>query len=304
MSAPRTSGLRDDVVQPFQIERPGLRGRLVRLGPAIDTVLNLHDYPEPVACLLAEALALAVALSAALKYEGIFTLQATGDGPVKMLLADVTSGGAIRGYAEIDGDLPAAEEIARAPVPRLIGAGHLAFTVDQGQHTERYQGIVELTGTTLGECVHHYFEQSDQFAAAVRLAAGLGTDGSWRAGALMLQRLPDEAATDHGAAREEDWRRSIILMSSVESAEMLDPALAPADLLYRLFHEDGVRIFKSQQLAFACRCSRERAAHILSSLPRAEVAAMTVDGRVFVTCQFCNSTENFSENQITALFET
>lgn len=292
----------DDLIQPFQIEAPGLRGRLVRLGPAVDQVLNLHDYPAPVANLLAEALALSAALAAALKYEGIFTLQAKGDGPVKMLIADMTSDGDLRGYAEIDGGLPKAEEIARSPVPRLIGPGYLSFTVDQGRHTERYQGVVELIGATLSDCVHHYFEQSEQFAAVVKLAAGCGPDGLWRAGALMLQRLPDEDAPGGDDSREEAWRKSVILMSSAGQNELLDPDLAPEALLYRLFHEDGVRVYKTQKLTFACRCSRDRVSRILASLPRGEIDEMTVDGKVTVTCQFCNSTEEFNEDQIDALY--
>lgn len=292
-----------DLVQPFQIEGPGLRGRLVQLGPAIDTILTRHDYPPAVAGLLAEALTLAAALSAALKYDGVFTLQIKGSGPVKMLVADVTSAGALRGYAEVDGDVPSARGTEDKPMRRLVGEGYLAFTVDQGTHTERYQGIVELTGDTLADSVHHYFRQSEQFSAAVRLATGRGGDGAWRAGALMLQRLPDKERIVVREERDEDWRRAVILMNSASDAELLDPGLEPRDLLYRLFHEDGVRVFEPYGLAFGCRCSRERAERILASLPRDEVAELTVDGRVTVTCQFCNTTEAFDEDQIDALFD-
>ena len=294
---------RDDVVQPFQIEGPGLRGRLVRLGAAVDTILKRHDYPPPVAALLAEALALSATLSAALKYDGIFTLQLKGDGPVKMLVVDVTSDGALRGYAEVSGELPGENDIAAAPVPGLVGKGYLAFTVDQGAHTERYQGIVELDGGSLTECIHHYFRQSEQFSAVMQVTAGRNEAGRWRAGALMLQRLPDREAIVSRKERDEAWRRSVILMGSVTAAELLDPAIAPADLLFRLFHEDGVRIYRTQALDFACRCSRRRASRILASLPRAEVADLTVDGQVSVSCQFCNSTENFDEAEIAALYE-
>lgn len=292
-----------DLVQPFQIEGPGLRGRLVRLGSAIDTILTRHDYPPAVASLLAEALTLAAVLSAALKYDGVFTLQIKGSGPVKMLVADVTSAGALRGYAEVEGEVSAPRGDGDAPVRHLVGEGYLAFTVDQGTHTDRYQGIVELTGDTLVDSVHHYFRQSEQFSAAVRLATGRDRDGAWRAGALMLQRLPDKERIVVREERDEEWRRAVILMNSASDAELLDPALEPQELLYRLFHEDGVRVFEPQGLAFGCRCSRERAERILASLPRAEVAELTVDGRVTVTCQFCNTTETFDEEQIDLLFE-
>ncbi len=295
---------RNDIVQPFQIEGPGLRGRLVRLGDAVDTILTRHDYPLPVAALLAEALALAATLSAALKYDGVFTLQLKGDGPVSMLVADVTSAGSIRGYAELSGELPSEAEIAAAPVRSLVGKGYLAFTVDQGEYTERYQGIVELSGDSLTECIDHYFQQSEQFSAVLQVTAGLNEAGKWCAGALMLQRLPDQEAIVAIEERDEAWRRSVILMSSVSASELLNPALAPADLLFRLFHEDGVRIYDQQVLAFGCRCSRERAARILSSLPRQEVEALTVDGKVDITCQFCNDTSSFDEAEIASLFET
>jgi len=293
----------DDIVQPFQIEGPGLRGRLVRLGPAVDTVLKRHDYAPPVAALLAETLALAVALAAALKYEGIFTLQIKGDGPVSMIVADVASDGALRGYAEVRADLPPEPDILAAPVPRLVGTGHLAFTVDQGEHTERYQGIVELAGTSLTDCVHHYFRQSEQFGAAMRLSAGRNSAGLWRAGAMMLQRLPDHEPIIAREERDEAWHRAVILMDSVTGEELLDRELAPADLLFRLFHEDGVRVFNQQKLAFGCRCSRNRAARILGSLPRSEIESLFVDGRITVTCQFCNTTEAFDPDEIAALYD-
>ena len=294
---------RDDIVLPFQIEAPGLRGRLVRLGDAVDTILKRHDYPPPVAALLAEALALSATLSAALKYDGIFTLQLKGDGPVPMLVTDVTTAGAIRGYAEVSGELPDDLAIAAAPVRSLVGKGYLAFTVDQGEHTERYQGIVELTGDSLTECIDHYFRQSEQFSAAMQVTAGQNDAGQWRAGAMMLQRLPDQEAIVALEERDEAWRRSVILMSSVTAAELLDPALAPADLLFRLFHEDGVRVFEQQPISFGCRCSHERAARILASLPRQEVKELIVEGEVTVTCQFCSETQHFDEGEIAGLYD-
>lgn len=290
-------------MQPFQIEEPGLRGRLVRLGPAVDTIVTRHDYPPAVASLLAEALTLSAALSAALKYEGVFTLQIKGSGPVTMLVADVTSAGALRGYVEVAGDVPDWDESLDAPARRLLGEGYLAFTVDQGAHTERYQGIVELTGDTLTDSVHHYFRQSEQFSAAIRLASGRDGEGAWRTGALMLQRLPDQEKIVVREERDESWSRAVILMNSAADEELLDDGLAPEALLYRLFHEDGVRVFEPKGLAFGCRCSRERAERIIASLPRGEVAELTIDGKVTVTCQFCNTTETFDEDQIEALFE-
>lgn len=289
---------RDDQVQPFKIEGQAVRGRLVRLGPLVDAVLGRHQYPQAVAGLLAELLALAAALAGMLKYEGIFTLQTKGDGPIRMMVADVTSVGDVRGYAQFDTEKLAAIGGAGLSVPRLLGAGYLAFTVDQGSHTERYQGIVELDGATLADCVHHYFRQSEQLDAAIKVAASQ-VAGRWRAGALMLQRLPPSA----GAADEveDGWRRALAFMASSTDSELLDPELPANDLLYRLFHEDGVRVFAPSDLRAGCRCTRERVERVLRSLPGAEVAELTVDGRIVATCEFCSAAYSFTESEVEAL---
>jgi len=297
------SARRDDLIQPFKIEGQAVRGRLVRMGPLVDEILHRHEYPAVVGTLLAEMLVLAAALAGALKYEGVFTLQTKGDGPVRLMVADVTTSGDLRGYAQFDAERVAAVvegAAAAAPsVPKLLGAGYLAFTVDQGAHTERYQGIVELTGATLAECVHHYFRQSEQLEAAIKIAAGRLPDGRWRAGALMLQRLPPEP----GAADEveDGWRRALAFMASSTETELLDPAVEPNDILYRLFHEDGVRVFARAELKAGCRCSRDRVERVLRSLPAEEVKSLVVDGQVIATCEFCSSRYSFSEDEVAAL---
>jgi molecular chaperone Hsp33 len=304
----------DDLVQPFQIEPFQLRGQLVRLGPAIDRILTRHDYPEPVAALLGEAIALAVTLARALKYDGIFTLQTKGDGPVRMMVADVTTAGALRGYAPVDHErLARATATAEASglgilgsVPRLLGSGYLALTVDQGEHTERYQGIVELQGASLADCVHHYFRQSEQVEAGLKVAVARVPDGAgaprWRAGSLMIERLPvdDPLRRD---AEDEGWRRAMILMSSSTSRELLDANLSPETLLFRLFHEDGVRAYAKRPLAAKCRCSRERVETVLRALDPAEIDDMKIDGKVLVTCEFCSTVYDFADDDIAALAE-
>jgi molecular chaperone Hsp33 len=298
----RGAAVPDDLVQPFQVEASAIRGRLVRLGPAVDEILTRHDYPATVASVLAEALALAPLLAAALKYEGIFTLQTKGDGPLSMLVVDVTSAGDLRGYAQFDAEavLAVASAAGAQPsIPRLLGSGYLAFTVDQGQHTERYQGIVELTGATLAECVHHYFRQSEQLEAAVKLAGAKDAEGRWRAGGLMIQRMPDLGGL--GSDRDEEgWRRAAAFMASSTTAEMLDPALPADRLLYRLFHEDGVRAYQPQELRFACRCSRDRVADMLGALPRGDIDEMKADGESVITCEFCSARYVFSPAELEA----
>jgi molecular chaperone Hsp33 len=302
------SGGNDDLILPFRTDTHALRGRLVRLGPAVDAILSRHLYPDPVAALLGEALALAASLAATLKYDGVFTLQTKGDGPVSMLVADVTTAGALRGYAQVDrGRLKSAlarpgPEPALDPVPRLLGAGYLAFTVDQGPATERYQGIVELTGATLGDCIHHYFRQSEQLQAAINLAVGrVPADGAacWRAGALMIQRLPE--GRGGGEAEEEGWHDAAAMVASCTRAELLDPALAPDRLLYRLFHRGGVRAYRPRHLTDSCRCSRQRVERMLRGLPATELEGLKVDGRLVVTCEFCNRGYGFAEGEIARL---
>ncbi|MDR3518452.1 MAG: Hsp33 family molecular chaperone HslO [Azospirillaceae bacterium] len=293
-----------DVIQPFQIDATALRGRLVRLGPALDEILGRHDYPLSVAHLLGETLTLAVALAAALKYEGIFTLQIKGDGPVSLIVADVTSAGDLRAYGQFDTARVAKQTAAGWTGVALLGKGHLAFTVDQGEHSERYQGIVALLGRSLVECVQHYFRQSEQLQTTLRLAVDR-SDSGWHSGAIMLQRMPGPVVgagdiTDE-AQDADGWTRAKALLQSCSDAELRDSALPARDLLFRLFHEDGVRVFGPQPVRFGCRCSRERVVTVLQSLPADDIDHMRVDGVISATCEFCNATYTFDEDQIATL---
>jgi len=292
--------LDDDIIQPFQLETTAFRGRLVRLGGSLDEIMGKHAYPAPVARLLAEALALAGALAGALKYDGIFTLQTKGDGPVGMMVADVTSAGDVRGYAQFDA--ARLDGIAEdAGVAALVGKGYLAFTVDQGEHTERYQGIVELLGETLADCTHHYFRQSEQLVTGLSVTARR-IDGQWRAGALMLQRLAEGAANLASATVEaDDWKRSMVLMGTVTSDELVDPQLTAHTLLFRLFHEEGVRAFAPVHVRHACRCSRERVETVLRALPADDIDHMKEDGVITATCEFCSTAYRFTDDDMAAL---
>jgi len=295
----------DDLVQPFRIDPFALRGRLVRLGPCVDRILSQHDYPDPVATILGEAIVLAVVLAGALKYDGVFTLQTKSDGPVRLIVADVSTDGAVRGYAQYDaGRLDprawSAPPDAPSPsVPELMGRGYIAFTVDQGEDTERYQGIVELVGATLAECAQHYFRQSEQIQAGLKLSASRvgGAEGgkAWRAGGLMLQRVPPEGGYEIIADDIEDgWRRAMVLMSSATPSELVDPDLSPHRLLFRLFHQESVRVFDIHPVEARCRCSRERIIGILRSFPEADIEDLRKDAVTTVTCEFCNTRYEFA----------
>lgn len=293
------STLVDDLIQPFNLQAgrahgPALTGRLTRLGPLADDVLNRHDYPEPVALLVGQSLALGATLAGALKFNGVFTLQMQGDGPVSLVVVDITTAdeGAtytLRSYAKFDAEKLEALESASARA--LLGKGYLALTVDQGDHTERYQGLVELVGDTLAEFAQHYFRQSQHMDAAVMVSAGReGDAGAWRAAGIMLQRVADQALellpSDEG---DDPWRRTMMLMATGTDAEMLDPELAPRRYLYRLFHEEGLRVTPPRPLTRGCRCSEARILNVLQQLPQEELLDLSIDGAIEVTCEFCNA---------------
>ncbi len=294
-----------DGIHPFRIEGVPVRGRLVRLSTTLDRVLSHHDYPAPVADLLAEAMVLTVMLANAIKFDGVFIFETRGDGPVRLIVVDITSEGTLRATVQVDIERLEAvlgnAALAQAPVPRLIGAGQLLFTVDQGPETERYQGIVELDGATLADCAHNYFRRSEQIETAIMLVADAAGPEGRHAGGLMVQRMPADDDALREGVDDDAWRRSFVLMSSATRDELLDPALAPCDLLYRLFHEDGVWAYDPRALRFACRCSRERIEAMLQALPRDEIETMKQDDQVEVTCEFCGQMEIFDDAAIEAL---
>jgi molecular chaperone Hsp33 len=292
----------DNAIQPFKLEDGSARGRLVRLGTVADTILARQAYPPPVATLLGELLGLTAVVAGGFKFEGICTVQIKSDGPIDTMVADFETPGILRAYARHGEALSAAEAGAGAAVPRLLGAGHLVFTIDQGADTERYQGYVALEGATIADCAHNYFRQSEQLEAAVRLAAAQRSDG-WRIGALMLQRLPADAATDEAdEEREEGWRHALALFGSLTDTELTDPELDPDQLLYRLFHESGVRVFESADLNDGCRCSRARIERVLASFGADELEDLKEDdGAIRATCEFCAQIYVFDEYQISQL---
>ena len=280
-------------VTPFYLPRRPVRGRLVRLGPLADALLTRHDNHAAVTALHGQALALAAALASALKFRGSFSLQAKGDGPVGMLLADCTHDGALRGYARAEPDrlADAAGRRPRAPGRRGCSAqGYMAFTVDQGPDMDRQQGIVSLTGDTLADIALHYFTTSEQLSVWLRLACAR-TPAGWRAAALVLERIAGGGGIDpelDEAAQEESWRTATLLAATVTDAELLDDGLAAERLLFNLFHSEGVAADRPRALAYGCRCSRQRLSGILEGFDTDDLDHMAVDGDIVMTCEFCN----------------
>jgi molecular chaperone Hsp33 len=291
-------------VVPFHLPRRPVRGRLVRLGPLAHALLTRHDNPAPVRALAGEALALVAALATALKFRGSFSLQAKGDGAVTMLLADCTDQGALRGYVRTDPERLGAL-LAADPAPgaaALLGQGYLAFTVDQGERTDRYQGIVAIEGATLAEMALHYFRTSEQLRCDVHLACAEGAAG-WRAGALILEQVAGEGGIDpemDAPAQDEAWRTASALAATLRDEELLDDGLAAERLIWRLFSTEGVAADRPRALAYGCRCSRARLSSILEGFPDEDLDHMSVEGDIVMTCEFCNWDFRFPRNTVTS----
>jgi molecular chaperone Hsp33 len=302
----------DDIVTPFLVEPLSTRGRVVRLGPAIDSILKRHAYPAPIARIVGEAAALTVLLGSALKIEGSFQLQTKTDGVLNMLIVDFDAPSNLRALARFDADKLARTNPA-ARSGELLGHGHLAFTIDPGAGLSRYQGVIALDGQGLEEAAHQYFQRSEQIPTLVRLAVGESltpTGAHWRAGGLMAQFLPDSPARRRQAdldpgdappgalrdsvAEDDHWTEAKALAATTEDHELIDPTLSSERLLYRLFHERGVRVFEPGLLHDSCRCSSERIDAMLHSFSAAERADMIGDdGMIGVTCEFCSTKRVF-----------
>ena len=291
----------DDLVTAFQIEGQPVRGRLVRLGPAVDDILTRHDYPEAAANLLGEACALAALVGASLKFEGRLILQAQGDGPVAYVVADYDTTGALRGYCRYDADrvAEASGGFARPGAKTLLGDGVFIMTIDQGADTERYQGVTPIEGETLALSAEHYFAQSEQTPTKVRLAVGqVQTTGApvWRAGGLILQNIAGDEAR---GPTEDAWETAQAYIATLGEDELVDPTITPEQLLYRLFHETGVRMFEPRPLRAFCRCSQDRIEGVLKSFPAAERADMIeADGLIRVTCEYCSRTYDIAPEAV------
>ncbi len=304
IGAPDVVGIvNDDILQPFLLEKSNIRGRMVRLGPALNDILAAHHDPVTVSRVLAEALTLTTLLAGMLKFDGVFTLQMKGDGAIPTLVCDMTNNGFLRGYAGYD--LEKLRQIRQNHtgddhiLPKdLIGKGYLAFTVDQKEVTERYQGLVELTGDKVVDCVQHYFKQSEQIKVGIKVFAQRDDQGQWHGGAVMLQELPEQDSLKTASDLEDDWRRCMMLLDTATATEMLDPKLPINTMIYRLFHEENVRVFETVRIQKGCRCSRAKIVNVLKTLKGEDVEEFMIDGKVSITCEFCNTSYDFIDNDL------
>jgi molecular chaperone Hsp33 len=289
-------------VLPFFLPNRPVRGRLVRLGPLADALLTRHTHHPVVTALVGQALALAAGLASALKFRGSFSLQAKGDGPVSMLLADCTDAGELRGHA-LTNKAKLAALLDSDPSPSaeaLLGTGFLAFTVDQGGEQNRHQGIVSIEGGSLAEMALHYFATSEQLRCQVHLACEQ-TEAGWRAGALILEKVAGAGGIDPAlsdAEQAESWRTATTLATTLTDQELLDSDLPAERLLYRLFHTEGVAVDRGRALSFGCRCSRARLASILEGFPADDLDHMAIDDDIVMTCEFCNYDFRFPRQDV------
>ena len=305
----------DDAVLPYEVDALDLRGRLTRLGPTLDEILTKHDYPTPVGKLLGEAIVLTTLLGSSLKFDGRFILQTQTDGPVSFLIVDFKAPDRLRAYARFDASRLKDGQDSGS----LLGKGHLAMTIDQGPDMSRYQGLVALDGGSLEDAAHEYFLRSEQIPTRVRLAVGeewRGGDGPrhrWRAGGLLMQFLPKsperarqadldpgdapEGTVTHTVKEDDAWIEGQSLIATVQDVELIDPDLSGERLLYRLFHERGVRVFPPLPLRAQCSCSRDAVTSMLKSFAPKDRAEMVKDGKVEVTCEFCSSVYQFTPQE-------
>jgi molecular chaperone Hsp33 len=313
----------DDVVLPFAVEPLDVRGRVVRLGASIDTILSRHGYPDVVARVLGEAAALTVMLGSSLKFEGRFQLQTKTDGPIEMIVVDFDAPDRLRATARFDKDKLDALSGNAPKTGDLIGSGYLAMTIDQGSDRSRYQGVVALEGQGFEEAAHQYFRQSEQIPTQVRLAVAEQFENgrhTYRAGGLMVQFLPSspdrmrqadlapgdipEGHSSHDLVvptEDDAWVEAKSLMGTVEDHELVDPAVSSERLLYRLFHERGVRVFDGLHLHEECRCSETRIMSMMRRFSPEDRRDMVGDnGRIGVTCEFCSRFYDLDPAQVEA----
>ena len=293
----------DALILPFYLAdentgTPLVRGRIASVGHVANTILARHDYPQDVALLQAEALAMTACLSSTLKFDGVFTLQAKGDGRARTLFADITETGAMRGYTAFAQDTaPVVSVHGISNLPQIMGTGYMAFTVDEGATGGRYQGIVELDGPELRDAAMAWFANSEQLETAVTAASGKGDDG-WQATAMMIQRVASEGGKKPGKAdlamHDDVWHTAKTLMASVKQDELLNPEITPDQLVFRLFNTLSPHVAPARPVMDECRCNIEKVEAILKQLkPEEADDLLDDDGSILVTCEFCKTERRF-----------
>ena len=290
----------------FNLDGNAFRGRIVRLDKVLNDIFSHQTYPDNIAAAVAETSALGVLISSLMKFDGIFTLQIQGSGPLSVLVADVTSEGKVRATAKYDAKaIKEAQALRKTegqiePAPHWLEQGNLIFTIDQGKNTELYQGIVDLQGKNLAECALRYFKNSEQIDTYLRLF--LQKDGEiWKSAGILLQKMPNKGGKESSGDEEtlgELWNEDKILTDSLKQEEIFDESLNLEDILFRLFHEHQVRVVKENEYQFGCRCSREKLLNTLSLMKKEDIDEMAENGKITATCNFCGQVYSFDKGEL------
>ncbi len=299
-------GAGDDIVATFQIEDTSVRGRIARLGDGVlDPILKRHDYPRWAAYLLGEAVTLAVLVSASLKFEGKVLVQAQGEGPVSLLVAEARSDGGVRGYLRLNKEkwdrVERVNKGQRPHIPQALGRGVMALMLQPSDPNQApWQSMVPIEGATLSECAQMWFSQSEQVPTRVRLAVAEvsepGGTKRWRSGGALIQQV---AGDDARGATDEPWDNARHLFDTIEDIELVDPDLSSGTLLFRLFHENGVRLEPPKALSDKCTCSEEKLLDTISQMDKGEIKALAdADGAISADCQFCGRVYRFAADQL------
>ncbi|HEX3652283.1 MAG TPA: Hsp33 family molecular chaperone HslO [Rhizomicrobium sp.] len=295
-----------DFVLPFSMPELGVRGRVVRLEAVSERALSAHELPERAGRLLGEGLVLTAMLGSSIKLDGRLTLQTKGSGPLDLLTVDyygadearVCAG--LRGYARVDAGKLAQLGPEAGAFERLVGDGVLAISIEPRVGDQSYQGIVPLSTQSLATSAEAYFAQSEQLPTTIKLSAAPAyvpgnKNPAWRAGGIMLQAIPDSKRD------EDDWERLSMFVGTVEDIELLDGAVASEELLWRLFHQDAVRVHTPECLAFHCGCDPARIAGVLRNYPAEELQGLAdADGMIRARCEFCGATHSFGAGDLTS----
>lgn len=301
----------DDTVLPFQLDQSDIRGRVARLDGVLEGILRQHDYPEQVEALIAEMALLTALIGQTIKLRWKLSLQVQSKGAVRMIATDYFAPteddqpARIRAYASFD-----EARLTNQPAFEQVGDGYFAVLIDQGPDMAPYQGITPIAGDSLKSCAEAYFAQSEQLATRFSLSFGKSTEAEgvehWRAGGVMLQHMPksstfssDGASGAHGLLaasdvldddEQENWNRVNVLLDTVEDLELIGPSISSSDVLVRLFHEEGPRVFDVQSVRFGCTCSEDRVRSSLSIYSAKDLEKMTTEeGVVTADCQFCGA---------------
>ena len=312
---------KSDLVLPFSVNSLNVNGKVAFLDSTVSAILNKHNYPVPVSKLVAEGIILTTLLGVSLKSDGQMILQTQTDGPVSLVVVNYRAPGKLRAYVKFDAD--AVEKFTNSnndhlrQGAKLLGKGHLALTVDHGEYSKRYQGLVALDDMTFEEAALQYFEQSEQIPTCIKMSVGemlipkkgKGQIRSWTAGGIIVQNLPElvaqaqpeeirseEANTDNQDLKnsnEDAWIEAQALIKTVTDAELSLPDLTAEQLLLRLFHQHELRVFPTQSVKNECQCNRHSIKSMLANFENQERSEMIKEGKICVVCEFCSAKYDF-----------